>query len=75
MQKGKVHNPVLPVDYRPKDKGTKEEVTLSFTPCLICKKQIKEGYYGRYGNGGVCSKTCSTVQEGKFKTLGEQHDL
>ena len=36
---------------------------LTFSPCLFCGKAITDGYYGRFGGGGVCSKTCNTAQE------------
>lgn len=36
---------------------------VTLTPCLVCNKTIKDGYYGRFGNGGVCSKTCNTTYE------------
>ena len=29
--------------------------------CCECGKRILDGYYGRYGDGGVCSKTCSIL--------------
>lgn len=63
----KPFNPVIP-DYTPKsEKGKKEEVSLIFKPCCNCGKKITDGYYGRYGDGGVCSKTCNIVQEQKPK--------
>lgn len=38
-----------------------------FAPCCNCGKAITDGYYGRYGDGGVCSKTCNTAQAAKPK--------
>lgn len=52
------------------EKGEKE-ITLNFTPCLVCDKEIKTGYYGRFQHGGVCSKTCNSVQETRPKLRGE----
>ena len=62
----KPFNPALPVDYTPK-KVKQEEVNLHLTPCLNCGKEITDGYYGRFGNGGVCSKDCNTTHEAKPK--------
>ena len=48
---------------------------LIFVNCLVCRKPIKEGYYGRWEGGGTCSKKCEEIQETKPKcppsTLGE----
>lgn len=30
-------------------------------PCIECGKPIEDGYYGRYGDGGVCSKACDIL--------------
>lgn len=67
----RISNPVI--DYTPKRKGEggEKEVTLQFTPCIHCGKAIMEGYYGRFGNGGVCSKTCNTAQAQKPLDFGE----
>lgn len=46
-------------DYRTKAEREQDEVTLVFKPCCNCGKQIKAGFYGRFGDGGVCSKTCN----------------
>lgn len=62
----KPFNPI-PLDYTPKAKRKVEEVNLDLKPCLNCGKPITDGYYGRYGGGGVCSKTCNTSQEAKPK--------
>lgn len=61
----RVSNPVIP-DYSPKKK-VEPEVSLEFKPCVSCGKAIKEGYYGRYGGGGVCSKVCNAIQAQKTK--------
>jgi len=37
------------------------------SPCLNCGKAITDGYYGAFGEGGVCSKTCNTAQSLKPK--------
>ena len=66
----RISNPVIP-DYTPKQDRVKEEVKLSFKPCLICNKQIKEGYYGVWIDGGTCSKTCETIKENQPRILGE----
>ncbi len=62
------------VDYTPRAKRAEaDEVKLVFTSCCVCKKQIGEGYYGRWGDGGVCSKTCNEVME--LKPKENQDDL
>lgn len=67
----KPFNPVIP-DYTPRgEKGKKEEISIALKPCCHCGKTITDGYYGRFGDGGVCSKTCNTIQEAKPKYLGE----
>lgn len=74
----KPFNPVIP-DYTPRsEKGKKEEIPLVFNPCCHCGKKITDGYYGRYGDGGVCSKVCNTAQALKpryppSKLEGEDH--
>lgn len=61
-------------DYTPRgEKSAEKEVKLSFSNCMNCNKVITDGYYGRYGNGGVCSKTCDLLQSQK-PTDGEQHE-
>ena len=40
-----------------------KEVSLSFSPCLVCGKVIKDGYYGRWLDGGVCSRHCNSTKE------------
>ena len=60
-------NPVIP-DYTPRSERKKvEEVKLDLKPCCNCGKTISDGYYGRFEDGGVCSKTCNTIQEAKPK--------
>lgn len=67
----RVSNPVIP-DYTPREERTKEAVIkLSFTPCLICNKQIKEGPYGRWFDGNTCCKTCEAVKENQPRNFGE----
>lgn len=73
----KPFNPVIP-GYTPRgEKGKKEEVSLVFEPCCHCGKKITDGYYGRYGNGGVCSKVCNIEQEKKprYPPPGEVHNV
>ena len=36
---------------------------VKLSPCLCCSKTIKDGYYGRFGDGGVCSKNCNATHE------------
>ncbi len=38
-----------------------ESPPLQFKPCLQCKKTIEAGYYGRWGDSGVCSKKCNQL--------------
>lgn len=51
-----------PIDYSPKKKVV-DEPTLSFSPCMICHKAIKQGYYGTFEIGGTCSLHCNTLYE------------
>lgn len=44
-------------------KNKKEEQWCVFKPCCVCNKPILEGFYARYGDGGVCSKTCMVAQD------------
>lgn len=70
----RMSNPVIPqktVDYTPRSEKKEQEVILSFKPCIVCSKQIGEGYYARWGNGGVCSKTCNEIQS--LKPLYPEH--
>ena len=41
---------------------------LTFAPCLACGKAISDGYYGRFGDGGVCSKRCNDTESKKTST-------
>lgn len=57
----KTFNPVLKekIDYTPRQERKKvEEPTVALKPCCVCNKTITQGYYGRHGNGGTCSKKC-----------------
>ncbi len=38
-----------------------ERQVLKIDPCVECGKKIEDGYYGRYGDGGVCSKACDIL--------------
>jgi hypothetical protein len=63
MAKNRYNKPApQPVDYTPKAKK-EAEVKLIFENCCVCNKPIVEGYYGRWGNGGTCSKTCERIKE------------
>lgn len=55
-------------DYAPRKSKT-EEVVLIFENCCVCHKPISEGYYGRWGTGGACSKTCNNVKEKENENL------
>jgi len=57
--KNRIKNPVIP-DYMPK-KEREKEPTLLLEPCVECGKPITDGYYGRWGDGGVCSKICNIL--------------
>jgi hypothetical protein len=43
------------------------ERTVALGPCLACGRMVTGGYYGRFGNEGVCSKKCNEVQAMKTK--------
>ena len=47
-------------------KNRKEEQWVTVKPCLICGT-VKEGYYARFEDGGVCSRTCMLEQDKKPK--------
>ncbi len=68
--KQRASNPVIP-NYQPRSEKKVEEVTLTFEPCCLCGEPIKQGYYGRYGNGGTCSKTCEKEMAAKPRDFGE----
>lgn len=53
----------------------KEQETLRLSPCCVCGKPITDGYYGRWGNGGACSKTCDAIEEAKPKYERKDHEL
>lgn len=63
-----------PEMYTSKEERLKEP-TLVFKPCLVCQKAITDGYWGRWGDGGVCSKKCNEVMEIKPKENGIDHKL
>jgi hypothetical protein len=44
-------------------KAKETEAWVKCGPCVQCAKVIVDGYYGRFGNGGVCSKTCNKEYE------------
>jgi hypothetical protein len=57
--KGQVPN------YQPKAKIA-PEIVLDLLPCIICKGEVKQGYHGRWGNGGTCDGACEKKQEAKY---------
>jgi len=69
--KNRLPNPVM---YAPKgNKKEDDEIQLDFSPCINCGAGIYMGYYGRYGNGGTCSKSCEAKQAQKPLDFGEPH--
>jgi hypothetical protein len=57
----KPFNPVIP-DYSPRKSTSAEKTpTLQLSPCCECGKPITDGYYGRFSDGGVCSKSCDIL--------------
>ena len=61
---GKIRKPA-PSVYAPREKNV-EEIKLDFKPCCNCGKAIEAGYYGRFEDGGVCSKKCNIIFEEKY---------
>ena len=57
--------------YTPKEE--KKEEKLDFDPCLVCKKKIEDGYYARFGNGGVCCGNCMREQDKVEKHPGHSY--
>lgn len=55
-----------PAMYQPKAERT-AEIPLTFKPCCVCSSPITEGYWGRWGDGGVCKKTCNEIMESRPK--------
>lgn len=41
--------------------------SVKLSPCIVCGKDIKEGYYGRHGDAGTCSGACERIQANKPK--------
>jgi hypothetical protein len=69
MPKERAPNPVM---YSPKEsRRTTDSPQLYFSPCINCGAIINEGYYGRYQNGGTCSKNCDSQQSQKPLNFGE----
>lgn len=50
----RLSNPVLP-------SPQKKDDAIKLDPCCECGKPITDGYYGRYAEGGVCSKACDIL--------------
>lgn len=48
-------------------------IKLSFTACirLGCQNEIIDGYYGRWGESGTCSKSCESLQAEVPRDFGE----
>ncbi len=51
-----------------------EKNKVKLEPCLVCKKMPKDGYYGRHGDGGTCSKACEDKQERVYKYPGHSEE-
>jgi hypothetical protein len=51
----------------PAQKKEINELAIKKGNCLHCGKEVFGGYYGIFGDGGVCSKTCNQAQEKKPK--------
>lgn len=76
MGSNRFNKPALqPVDYTPRKKETHEEIKLEFEPCCICHKKIVDGYYARFGEGGVCSLTCDIIRDHQGRILGDEYDV
>jgi hypothetical protein len=66
-------NAVKLSDWQEKNKPKKEEEAwVKLKPCCNCGKEITDGYYGRFQEGGVCSKACNAIENAKPK-YGGQH--
>jgi hypothetical protein len=63
----KIFNPAMPYDPRKaREEMTireEKEFNLSLTDCINCGGKIHYGYYGRWGDGGTCSKKCEREQQ------------
>jgi hypothetical protein len=60
FMKNRYNSPPVVPDFTPKGKkkeSTGEVVVLK--SCLACGKEITDGYWGAYKEGGVCSKSCN----------------
>jgi len=42
--------------------------------CCICSKPVP-GFYGRWGDGGTCSRPCEVIREAQPKYPGHEEDL
>lgn len=49
-----------------------EEQALSLRACCVCGKKITYGYYGRWEDGGTCSRGCERTKESQPKLHGGQ---
>lgn len=68
--KNRVPNPALPIDYTPKKRVVTENTIPPLPPCLNCNNNITDGFYARFGDGGVCSSACMRVQAKKERFPG-----
>lgn len=41
--------------------------SVKLSPCLVCDKPPKDGFYGRHGDGGTCCGACERIQQAKPK--------
>jgi recombinational DNA repair protein (RecF pathway) len=48
--------------------------SVALSPCLVCGTEIDKGYYGRHGDGGVCSKVCEDEFAKKPKFPGHSEE-
>lgn len=47
-----------------------QEQSVRLEPCVECGKPIVDGYFGRWGDGGVCSKTCDILHMQQRRPYG-----
>lgn len=60
-------------DYTPRvEKEKPKEVVLIFQACCVCNEPVNTGYYGRWGEGGTCSKKCETKREDMQLYMGDK---
>ena len=65
------YNKPIP-DFTPKaDRQAEKAVVLLFSNCCVCGEKIDYGFFGRWGDGGTCSRHCEVTQQAKPKDFGE----